>query len=146
MFPEWRSENVTLRDVFRTARDVFSIPDDLDLYLQPPRQMVFLKTCLDCGKDIDVFKPVIQLVREQRKGIHVTCPHCGSTRTRNHPMYGVVALMEEVGFPFLDLTLEQLGSRRLDILTLLTDDGETQNYYYMEITGDIEGVLPGWKD
>ncbi len=144
-YPDWTSDSTTLADVFRRVRADFQVPDSSSLYLQPSRQIVLLDVCRDCQSEIERFKPITDLVREQRHGVVHQCPKCGSENLEYHPMLGIVSLFEEVDFPFIDYTLLKLGLRPFDILTIIEETEEDQRYLFAEISGDKEKIIPGFK-
>jgi len=142
-YPNWFSDKTTLKQAFQQVREDFGISDRSKLYLQPHRQIVVLEQCTQCRSEIEVFKPVTDVIRDSRKGVIRSCPGCGSTELRYHPLMGLVSLFDETDFPFMDYTLSKLGIRSLDILTFLEDNDFDQKYYFAEITGDVDQILPG---
>ncbi len=141
--PEFAADSLTLSDLFSAARELFAIPSGHSVYLQPNRQLVAMEKCSACGAEFEVFKPVVELVRNRRKGNGEHCPECGSPDVVYHPIHGVTTLFDEQ-FPFKNHPLKKLGIPHLDILSLLVDTDDEQDYYFLELTGDLNKVIPGF--
>jgi molybdopterin/thiamine biosynthesis adenylyltransferase len=144
-FHSWKADTTTMKDVFDDVRTAFNFPRSSTLYIQLNRQLVMLERCVGCGSEVEVFRPVIELVRAKRKGLIRICPKCGSAELIFHPLYGVTSLLEE-GMSFQNYSLKSLGISPLDILTILEDTGEEQNFFFAELTGDLEQLLPGFSE
>lgn len=131
------SSRDTLKEVLYNLRQLLGHECVIDTY--PDSAFVTTGKCAKCRKDISLNKPMHQIYADE-----FFCSECEKSDGFEHAVdYTAIDLFSndmEDKF-LLDYTLEQLGIPPLHVL-VVREKGQNENYKLVELTGDMERVLP----